>query len=54
MDVFVMYIFGYILVCMVYVFGDVVFVGDMLFMFDGGLVCVDFFGGDVGILFDLI
>lgn len=49
-----MYMLGYMLVCMVYVMGDVVFVGDMLFMLDGGFVWVDFFGGDVGMLYDLI
>lgn len=43
----VLYILGYILVCMIYLVGDSVFVGDILFMFDYGIVCCDFFGGDV-------
>lgn len=41
----VLYVLGYIFVCMVYVIGDVVFVGDILFMLDYGMVCCDFFGG---------
>lgn len=50
----VFYIFGYMLVCMVWIIGDVLFIGDILFMFDYGIVCVDFFGGDVCIFYCLI
>lgn len=43
--------FGYILVCVFYYIEDVVFVGDILFMLDYGMVWVDFFNGSVNILY---
>lgn len=49
-----MYMFGYIFVCMIYIIGDVVFVGDILFMLDYGIVRCDFFGGDVVMFYMLI
>jgi glyoxylase-like metal-dependent hydrolase (beta-lactamase superfamily II) len=39
---------------MTYVFGDAVFVGDTLFMPDGGTARADFPGGDAGVLFKSI
>lgn len=54
LEVKVLVVLGYMLVDMVYQVGDVVFVGDMLFMLDVGMVCCDFFGGNVGMLYQLI
>ena len=45
---------GHTPACMVHVMGDVAFVGDTLFMPDGGSARADFPGGDAGILFDSI
>lgn len=43
----VIVVLGYISDSVVYCIGDVLFIGDLLFMFDGGMVCCDFLGGDV-------
>ncbi|MDB4241056.1 MBL fold metallo-hydrolase, partial [Yoonia sp.] len=40
--------------CMVHVIGDACFVGDTLFMPDGGSARADFPGGDAGVLYDSI
>ncbi|MBS9718962.1 MBL fold metallo-hydrolase [Pseudohalocynthiibacter aestuariivivens] len=45
---------GHTPACMVYVIGDVAFVGDTLFMPDGGSARADFPGGDAGELYDSI
>jgi glyoxylase-like metal-dependent hydrolase (beta-lactamase superfamily II) len=45
---------GHTPACMSYVFGDAVFVGDTLFMPDGGTARADFPGGDAGILYQSI
>ena len=45
---------GHTPACMVHVMGDVAFVGDTLFMPDGGSARADFPGGDAGILYDSI
>ena len=45
---------GHTPACMVHVMGDVAFVGDTLFMPDGGSARADFPGGEAGILFDSI
>lgn len=45
---------GHTPACMTYVFGDAVFVGDTLFMPDGGTARADFPGGDAAVLFDSI
>ena len=45
---------GHTPACMGHVMGDVAFVGDTLFMPDGGSARADFPGGDAGILFDSI
>ncbi len=42
---------GHTPACMTYVIGDAVFVGDTLFMPDGGTARVDFPGGDAGTLY---
>lgn len=42
---------GHTPACMSYVIGDAVFVGDTLFMPDGGTARVDFPGGDAGTLY---
>jgi glyoxylase-like metal-dependent hydrolase (beta-lactamase superfamily II) len=54
MDVFAMHTPGHTPACMVHVFGDAAFVGDTLFMPDGGSARADFPGGDAGVLFDSI
>ncbi|OUD10560.1 MBL fold metallo-hydrolase [Marivivens niveibacter] len=54
MKVFAMHTPGHTPACMVHVFGDAAFVGDTLFMPDGGSARADFPGGDAGILFDSI
>jgi glyoxylase-like metal-dependent hydrolase (beta-lactamase superfamily II) len=45
---------GHTPACMTHVVGDAVFVGDTLFMPDGGSARADFPGGDAGQLFDSI
>lgn len=45
---------GHTPACMVHVVGNTAFVGDTLFMPDGGSARADFPGGDAGILFDSI
>jgi len=45
---------GHTPACMTHVMGDAAFVGDTLFMPDGGTARADFPGGDAGVLFDSI
>jgi glyoxylase-like metal-dependent hydrolase (beta-lactamase superfamily II) len=45
---------GHTPACMTYVLGDAIFVGDTLFMPDGGTARVDFPGGDAGTLYQSI
>ena len=45
---------GHTPACMTYVIGDAAFVGDTLFMPDGGTARADFPGGDAGTLYDSI
>ena len=45
---------GHTPACMVHVMGDAAFVGDTLFMPDGGSARADFPGGDAGVLYDSI
>ncbi|WP_136443908.1 MBL fold metallo-hydrolase [Pacificoceanicola onchidii] len=45
---------GHTPACMVHVIGDAAFVGDTLFMPDGGSARADFPGGDAGMLYDSI
>lgn len=54
MQVFVMHTPGHTPACMVHVMGDAAFVGDTLFMPDGGSARADFPGGDAGELYDSI
>ncbi len=54
MDAFVMHTPGHTPACMVHVIGDAAFVGDTLFMPDGGSARADFPGGDAGELYDSI
>ncbi len=54
MKVFVMHTPGHTPACMTHVIGDAAFVGDTLFMPDGGSARADFPGGDAGILYDSI
>ena len=54
MDVFVIHTPGHTPACMVHVIGDAAFVGDTLFMPDGGSARADFPGGDAGELYDSI
>ncbi|WP_394178449.1 MBL fold metallo-hydrolase [Yoonia maritima] len=54
MEVFTIYTPGHTPACMVHVVGDAAFVGDTLFMPDGGSARADFPGGDAGTLFDSI
>jgi len=54
MDVFAIATPGHTPACMVHVIGDAAFVGDTLFMPDGGSARADFPGGDAGILYDSI
>ncbi|MEM8948566.1 MAG: MBL fold metallo-hydrolase [Pseudomonadota bacterium] len=51
---FVMHTPGHTPACMTHVIGDAAFVGDTLFMPDGGSARADFPGGDAGILYDSI
>ena len=54
MQAFAMYTPGHTPACMVHVMGNAAFVGDTLFMPDGGSARADFPGGDAGQLFDSI
>lgn len=54
MQAFAMYTPGHTPACMVHVMGDAAFVGDTLFMPDGGSARADFPGGDAGQLYDSI
>ena len=54
MQAFVIYTPGHTPACMVHVMGDAAFVGDTLFMPDGGSARADFPGGDAGELYDSI
>ena len=54
MQGFAMYTPGHTPACMVHVLGDAAFVGDTLFMPDGGSARCDFPGGDAGELYDSI
>lgn len=54
MTAFAMYTPGHTPACMVHVMGDAAFVGDTLFMPDGGSARADFPGGDAGMLYDSI
>ncbi|MFT4782643.1 MAG: glyoxylase-like metal-dependent hydrolase (beta-lactamase superfamily II) [Paracoccaceae bacterium] len=54
MQAFAMYTPGHTPACMVHVTGDTAFVGDTLFMPDGGSARADFPGGDAGVLYDSI
>lgn len=54
LKVFTMYTPGHTPACMVHVVGDAAFVGDTLFMPDGGSARADFPGGDAGQLYDSI
>ncbi|MFD0981676.1 MBL fold metallo-hydrolase [Tropicimonas aquimaris] len=54
MPVFAMHTPGHTPACMVHVMGDAAFVGDTLFMPDGGSARADFPGGDAGTLYDSI
>jgi glyoxylase-like metal-dependent hydrolase (beta-lactamase superfamily II) len=51
---FAIYTPGHTPACMVHVIGDAAFVGDTLFMPDGGSARADFPGGDAGQLYDSI
>ncbi|MEO1102496.1 MAG: MBL fold metallo-hydrolase [Pseudomonadota bacterium] len=54
MNAFVIHTPGHTPACMTHVVGDAAFVGDTLFMPDGGSARADFPGGDAGILYDSI
>ncbi len=54
MRAFAMYTPGHTPACMVHVMGNAAFVGDTLFMPDGGSARADFPGGDAGTLYDSI
>ncbi|CTQ55442.1 Beta-lactamase hydrolase-like protein [Roseibium album] len=54
MTAFAIYTPGHTPACMVHVIGDAAFVGDTLFMPDGGSARADFPGGDASTLFDSI
>jgi len=54
MPAFVMHTPGHTPACMTHVIGDAAFVGDTLFMPDGGSARADFPGGDAGKLYDSI
>ena len=54
LNAFAMLTPGHTPACMTHVIGDAAFVGDTLFMPDGGSARTDFPGGDAGILFDSI
>ena len=54
MTAFALFTPGHTPACMVHVMGDAAFVGDTLFMPDGGSARADFPGGDAGVLYDSI
>ena len=54
MQCFALHTPGHTPACMVHVMGDAAFVGDTLFMPDGGSARADFPGGDAGELYDSI
>ena len=54
MQAFAMYTPGHTPACMVHVMGDAAFLGDTLFMPDGGSARADFPGGDAGELYESI
>ena len=54
LQAFAMYTPGHTPACMVHVMGIAAFVGDTLFMPDGGSARADFPGGDAGVLYDSI
>jgi glyoxylase-like metal-dependent hydrolase (beta-lactamase superfamily II) len=54
MTAFAMHTPGHTPACMTHVMGDAAFVGDTLFMPDGGSARADFPGGDAGTLYDSI
>ncbi|TDH38140.1 MBL fold metallo-hydrolase [Pseudohoeflea suaedae] len=54
MPIFTIYTPGHTPACMTHVIGDAAFVGDTLFMPDGGSARADFPGGDAGQLYDSI
>ena len=54
MRAFAMHTPGHTPACMTHVIGDAAFVGDTLFMPDGGSARADFPGGDAGTLYDSI
>lgn len=54
LDGYVMHTPGHTPACMTFVIGNAAFVGDTLFMPDGGTARADFPGGDAGVLFDSI
>lgn len=54
MTAFALYTPGHTPACMVHVMGNAAFVGDTLFMPDGGSARADFPGGDAGVLYDSI
>jgi glyoxylase-like metal-dependent hydrolase (beta-lactamase superfamily II) len=54
MTAFAIYTPGHTPACMVHVIGNAAFVGDTLFMPDGGSARADFPGGDAGTLYDSI
>jgi len=54
LQVFAMHTPGHTPACMTHVAGDAAFVGDTLFMPDGGSARADFPGGDAGALYDSI
>ena len=54
MEAVALYTPGHTPACMTHVIGDAAFVGDTLFMPDGGSARADFPGGDAGALYDSI
>ena len=54
MEVYALHTPGHTPACMTHVAGDAAFVGDTLFMPDGGSARADFPGGDAGTLYDSI
>ncbi|MEZ5753638.1 MAG: MBL fold metallo-hydrolase [Paracoccaceae bacterium] len=54
MEGFVIHTPGHTPACMTHVIGNAAFVGDTLFMPDGGSARADFPGGDAGVLYDSI
>lgn len=53
-EAFTLHTPGHTPACMTHVIGDAAFVGDTLFMPDGGSARADFPGGDAGVLYDSI